>query len=409
MRITTQSWIRFCFWVLWGGLFVSQSIIDFGATLLGATALFVIANSSEDRLKIWRELKSSWLTKLFVVWFVVLAIGLYFVAPPEAPRLKLLLEFRWMLELGGWVYLLQKIDWGKKDLGWILAPPFVGAIFGLVVFVFDLNVPPPYTINDRVGGFFENPIAFAHNMGPVALGFGIGALVLWSGGRKASWSFLLTLFVISLSVLFSYTRGIWAGVFIAALLVPPFAIPKRGWQVSLAAILGALCLMIVPQIRERVTQVFDPQRSYDNQRMTLWKANWLIFEDHPLVGFGYSENGRRIREYYDKMGLPEGQFESHAHNQYLHFLSGTGAIGLVCYLCFIGSFLYLSLRLLRSPQADLWGKAVVAALLSAQIVFEVGSFTESNFSIAKNRALLLLIFALLLAAKHKTPRFPTQS
>lgn len=409
MRINSESWIRFCFWILWLGLFVSQSIIDFGATLLALTALTLLARSASDRQQAWVDIKSSPLSKLFLVWIGVLALGIFVVAPPEAPRWKLILEFRWMIEIGFWVYLLGKIEWEKKDLPWILAAPLIGAVYGLVVFIFDLGVQPPFTIIDRVGGFFDNPIAFAHNMGPITAGLIMGALVLWNAGRKPSWGFLGAVFVLAMSVLFSYTRGIWVGILIAALIVPSVAIPRRGWKLSLAAVLGALALMIVPQIRERVTQVFDPQRSYDSQRMTIWKANWMIFEDHPLLGLGYSENGRRLREYYDKMGVAEGQFESHAHNQYLHFLSGTGALGLLCYLVFLGGLLLLSLRLIRSPSIDPWGKAVAAGLLTAQIIFEVGSFTESNFSIAKNRALLLLLFALLFALKRKTLRFPTES
>ena len=96
------------------------------------------------------------------------------------------------------------------------------------------------------------------------------------------------------------------------------------------------------------------------------------------------------------MGVPEGFLESHAHNQYLHFLAGTGILGLFCFLVVvIGLFRmhFLAFKGLSEKQNYFW-KGLALGVLGAEICFFVSGVTESNFSIAKNRYLIMTIWAL---------------
>ncbi|MBX2989393.1 MAG: O-antigen ligase family protein [Bdellovibrionaceae bacterium] len=396
--------LRGLLFFFWLSLFTSQSVMDAAASLLFIYAVVRLIQHPEERRALWAKFRSSRLAHLCVGWLLVVAVGIFVVAGSEVgigrEQWRNFLEFRWMLELGLWIYLLSLIRLDERDGAWIVAPPLVTAVFGLLAWVMNASPLHPGEAVGRVGGFFNNPMPFAHTMGPVAAGFAAAWLVIWKERRTPAWGFLLIALVLNLSVLLSMTRGIWIGILAAALVLPPLLWKKRGWILSLSVVVtGVLLAFSVPVLRDRVTEAFDPSRSYDGQRVVLWQTNWRMFLDHPIFGVGYSENRRHLREYYDRMNLPTDQFESHAHNQYLHFLSGTGALGLLCYVLFLGSFLVLNWRLVRRPTGILFEDALAACLLAAQITFYVGSVTESNFSISKNRYLILFVLALVAALK----------
>ena len=158
----------------------------------------------------------------------------------------------------------------------------------------------------------------------------------------------------------------------------------------------AILFLFWQRFHDRILFMFDYSNNYDSERVWLWKANFKIFMDHPLLGIGYGQYKFRLREYYDILGAPISQFESHAHNQYLHFLAGTGALGLLCFLIFVGFNLYSGWQLIRlTKNTNL--QTFAYGLFAAQISFLIGGLTESNFERAKVRWTYLVFTALVLA------------
>jgi O-antigen ligase len=167
-------------------------------------------------------------------------------------------------------------------------------------------------------------------------------------------------------------------------------------------LLISACLLVIfagtlaysPEARQRALSTNSSTNESDNQRKALWQGNFEIVKDYPLLGAGYSQNKLLLRKYYDKLGLPQTALISHAHNQYLHFWAGTGTLGLLFYLAFLYQIISLTLKSyihLRPEESVL--KALSLGALGGQICFIVGSLTESNFSISKNRYIFLLVSA----------------
>jgi len=94
------------------------------------------------------------------------------------------------------------------------------------------------------------------------------------------------------------------------------------------------------------------------------------------------------------LGYPEDQFKSHAHNQYLHIWAGTGTLGLLCYLFFVGFLLVQTWKNFKSFQG--WEKALMAGCMAAQVEFLVSGFTESNFERSKVRFVAMMAWAFVL-------------
>lgn len=390
--------MNFILWFFWLSLFVSQSAMDAGATLLFGAALVTIFR--ERRTLVKGDFKTGF-GGLFLVWIAIVFAGLFFVAPAEAPRWKSLLEYRWMLEWTLWVFLLSRHLPRPSQLGWILGPPLAVALYGLVSYV--LGYSPIHGTEiavTRVEGLFQSSMPFAHTFGPMtALVFG-WTLTAWRARAQQSKLLTVAAGILGLAIVLSLTRGVWIGLGLAAILMPPWLERRRG--VLLSAVILALGLGAVagvPALRARALQSFDPARSYDSERVEIWKANFAMFRDSPLIGIGWNENGRRLREYFDRAGLPATQFQGHAHSQYFQALSGTGALGLLCYLLFAGGLLVVTgLALRRGAKDDWWMRGTLLGIWGAQIVFVVGGLTEANFSIAKNRYMYLFLTALALAA-----------
>ena len=303
--------------------------------------------------------------------------------------------------LGGirWIATFYALTWILRWRGVdprILAPYglslFVSGLYGFVTFFtawefFRHRALEPIAASGvaRAVSFLGFPMTWGHTMA-MATCFGVGVLALrpfdWTS-KRSRWlgiGFGLATAFAALNVGMSFTRGAWIGA-AAGLVVSAIALGRRsltGFVVALSLAVGAVCV-VSPNVRERAASIFSAEPSSNQQRIQLWQANWLMFEEHPLFGVGLNENERLAPEYHAKLGHA-GAFAGHAHNNFLQFLSSTGALG---FLAFTGLFVYFfvwSWRLLRRiPEANRWHRGLVLGSLGAQVALHVGGLTECNF------------------------------
>ncbi|MEY4615638.1 MAG: hypothetical protein RJB66_598 [Pseudomonadota bacterium] len=395
------------------GLVASQSLMDlfFGlATLFGAYLLLFV-----DR----RESKAIpfplWLL-LAVPWIAWIGVGFY-VTPDSRFSTKAMGDFIWLAQVPLISLLWSKVDPKKDVLKPFLTILSIVCIYAIAIYF--LGFDPLYEGWDartknletfwRTGGLFSNPMPLAHSYGPLALIFLPISLYYFQKKDFKLIEVPLNFILLILTVLFSFTRGVWIALALAT-ISGAFIFKKRVGLIAIAVTLigGGLMMTAWPKFRERTLLVFDSQKSYDSERIILWKTNWRIFTDNPIAGIGYGENKRRLREFYDQFKVPQGQFEGHAHNQYLHFLAGTGLVGLLFYVIWCGLFLKLTheLYVVNRDSGHKELSFLILGLLLAQLAFHFGSLTESNFSISKNRMLLVFIWGFLIHLKRHPHQLP---
>lgn len=367
---------------------------------------------------------AGYLEALFIsLWLTVIAIGLI-----GSPRIiELMSEWKWIFNLY-FMYWFLIYYWkahGNKDetgptlaplsfwqpLLWILLACFTYGAISYLTGV-DQFKQLPLTHGKRFAGPFDDPMNFAHIYGMYfvfLIPFAIDCLTPLKNLRtfkqtlkdkKQILLFIVTL-AIGLSVALSLTRGAWIGVFVATIVI--FFTLNWRWGLSALAIglIAALILYATSDtFQTRVNQAINPSQSYDNERINLWQANWAIFLDHPVVGIGHGEYKKYLPIYFEKLGIPADHFQSHAHNQYLQFLSNTGLLGLLFYLIFIG---YLLIKTYQGYRAS--KDPVLLGCLAAQVAFHIGAVTECNFERAKVRLVFLFFSALamsLITVRRKT-------
>lgn len=387
------------------GAVSSQSAMDLFSALTLLTGLVV-----SFRTHNW----STWKTPLnyfLLLAFVHVALSYYWNQVPWTYSGPGLLEFVWMIVLVAFTVAWRVTP--PERYRWFLIPIFLGGFYS--VFTYAMGYSPLHqTVADREanmsyiwrsGGFMNDAMGWSHTAGPLAAITIAVTFYAWffarnAFSRKTRWVLLGTSALMFLTVIFTMTRGVWFGV----ALCLPFAIATLNWRKGIyaAAAVVLISLAVVqslPQVKKRAASTMNYEKTHDSERLVLWRANFEMVKDDPWFGLGYGENRRRLREYYDRLGVREGQFESHAHNQLIHFAAGTGIPGALLYASLILVLVWMSMRLAQSSmlKREHLEAAVMLGIMAAFIAFALDGLTESNFSIAKNRYLFVLLAGLVLS------------
>ena len=129
-----------------------------------------------------------------------------------------------------------------------------------------------------------------------------------------------------------------------------------------------------------------------------------------MLGVGFEQNGRLMQE-YNLLLYGKTWRVTHAHNHFLHILTGVGIFGFLFFINF-SLFMYgLAFKLwFTSSPADLFSRAVALGSIGAQTVFHVGGLSEAVFMDRESNHAYLLIVALTIFSYQAVRRAqPTKS
>ncbi len=377
----------FCF--LFVAVFSSQTLVDICDTMIVATAIYLIIKNKD--YSFLRTISKTWY--FWIGWLIVIFLGLFINNNPM-PWLYFL-EFRWCISFASMIYLLLRIT--NIDV-------FINSLSITMLFLNFVSIFLYFARNDeRAGGIYNGVMAYSQNLGMVTCFF--VTYLLYSTKNKFSIKNQKVLLALSLSciilVLITLTRGIWIASAIGISL-SSFFIHKKIFTYTVVTIifLFSVLTLFSPSFKSRIRANDYLTQTSNFQRKNILRANLEIFKDYPILGTGYTQNNLRLTEYYKKLNIPEDEFKSHAHNQYLQFAAGTGILGLIFYLIFLSSIFFHALNGYFKSK-DMSIRILYIALVSAIVSFMIASLTESNFSISKNRFLFLFFCALIVAQKYK--------
>lgn len=191
------------------------------------------------------------------------------------------------------------------------------------------------------------------NFGNLGLLLGVmsmfGLFLLLNGGYKKTLILLCLVafgFGLTASIL-SGTRGGWIALplFISLFL---FYFPAKKWQKTLSFAVLAIILIITysynAYFKSRTDSAYHNVSTYlysdglksanssEGIRFELWKAAWIIFTEHPIVGIGSGQFNDALKEKIEAGEIPKIQIFDHAHNEPLQILVATGIIGFLSYI-----------------------------------------------------------------------------
>jgi O-antigen ligase len=345
----------------------------------------------------------------FLAWFIVTFIGFCLNWHDTGYALQRIAEFRWIFVFYVMVEIIKDIQPDERIRNFLF---YFAAFISLAnLLIFSVDYPlwngMRYGYGEdyiRAGGFFGNPMTFAHSF-VLLLSLLIGLILLnWEKWKPTFRRLAVAVLLLCVaSLLLTFTRGVWLG-FAVAMSLGIFLWRPKHLPVLLFSFLICFGLLYRGSdlFKNRLQNTVS-EAAGASERKILWKAHLQIFLENPVFGAGYGQNTKQLPRVYAETNIPPETLVSHAHNQYLHLAAGTGILGLVAYLLIWLFFLWTNAMLWRDLTLDSWDKGAALGLLMAQIAFLVGGLTESNFEHSKVRFMVMLVWAyvIYLAGKYK--------
>lgn len=196
----------------------------------------------------------------------------------------------------------------------------------------------------RSGGFMDAIMSTAGvlSMGTVAFLL-LGLYFHGLRERIISWGFFL---VALAALLYNGTRGAWLAVAIVAPIAAYFVVrdKKKYFAAGLAAVilLGGLFISR-PALQSRAESITDTHYQSNTERILLWTSAYHMFQDHPMLGVGFSKFEQAYKTQYISPKAKEPGL-GHAHSNVMQMLGERGALGCAAFLAMWGYFVYFGLH-----------------------------------------------------------------
>lgn len=218
----------------------------------------------------------------------------------------------------------------------------------------------------------------------------IAGALFFVGKRWEKWLAALSAPFILNVILLCSSRAAFLGIFAAAVAFL-VAVPGRARKQALYALaLGGVvtfALLGDPDIMARFGTIFvSSEEQLDNSarsRLVYWTAGVRMIADHPLGAGGAGFKRAYASEYLAGVGIDVNARS--VHNGFINDAAEWGLQGLTLHLLFIGSGMWLMLRVARYRNAlgDRNGPIMCAALIGAMIAFLItcifGDFLDAEW------------------------------
>ncbi|GIL16336.1 MAG: hypothetical protein BroJett040_00870 [Oligoflexia bacterium] len=380
---------------------ISQTAMDVFSTLLVGAMIWMGIRWHQQSNRSHRLFYSVGIDWVFAVWFLIVGLGFLINGSPEAPWLMRMLEFKWVIIFYVMVSAIRFLNPGEEIVKPAAIIFGISCLYAVVIYFIGFdplkeNIYLTGEVFKRTGGLFSNPMTFAHLYALVFCWF-LGYMLYAIQWREETWKYVFAAVIISgVSLILSFTRGVWIGMAIAAFLMTFMYRKRLGlFLLFVGTVAFGTMFQLWPSFQERM-MFHMHEKTYDFERINIWKLNIEIWKDYPVLGIGYGENARRLPEYFERLQVPPDTLVSHAHNQYLHYLSGTGVLGLLCYLIVAAYFFILTIRVWRvASSRNIFHQGLLLGLIGAQCEFLVGGLTEANFEHSKVRFVVLFTWAMV--------------
>ncbi len=179
--------------------------------------------------------------------------------------------------------------------------------------------------------------------GPNILGAVMSFSIIWTLAfsvhiyERRKWLLVPLLLMMSLALIFSFSRGAWLGA-IGALLTYGFWQRRARLWIAILLLVVGIFLVGLPALRSRVNLIFDISHPLNLERIYIWRATLNMVRAHPWLGVGMGNYAFVYKSYMIRGA--EIEAPSFAHNIFLQMWA-EGGLG--AFLVFLG-IVYLILR-----------------------------------------------------------------
>jgi O-antigen ligase len=261
---------------------------------------------------------------------------------------------------------------------------------------------PTYIADPKIGLHFgraRGPMVQSVSLG-LYLGICTVAAVAWLQCQRRGVKSMIVL-AIPLGLIaaaLTLTRSVWMGTALAMLICA--ALVLSGWRRK-AVLFGSLAVVavMVTLNADRLTSferegTAEDTRSSAASRASFAYVSWKMFQDHPILGFGFGEFPEAKLPYLSdrntSLNLELIRPLIH-HNTYLNVLVELGLVGFILFVTLLALWVYYGWRLWRSTRRPLWARLQGLLLLCSLATYAVQMmFHEVSFTSVDNSVIYLL-------------------
>jgi O-antigen ligase len=287
-----------------------------------------------------------------ILWFKILIFPVAIMLYREVPRLRELATYAFAIVAGG------------------------GAGWGLLEFLF----LDQRDLEHRISGPSSHVMTYSGLLLPLS----VMMLFLWWRQRK--WWQLTACVLSTLTLLLTFTRSVWLGWAVAALVVILLTRARVAFYALPAVILFITFMPL--DLFSRLISTFDLQQSSNFDRIRMLEAGSEMIRDYPVFGVGLT-NVKETYALYRRHDAPRPR-PPHLHNNVVQLWAERGILGLASYLLLLALFLRECLGGWKGPR-HVWAEVGIAVTVS----LTVAGLFEFNFGDTEVFYMMLNLFALV--------------
>jgi O-antigen ligase len=222
--------------------------------------------------------------------------------------------------------------------------------------------------------------------------------------------FLLTLFLVTLTIFLVSARAAYLSMFIIVVVFIFYYLKKntfdKRYLKSTAGILIVFAASFLTtnaifslnkgegrfeSVTNRITQIVDNNESSANARLTYWQTALSLIEENPIVGVGLG-NWKIASLTYERTYIDDLTSSSHTHNDFLEIATETGLLnGLIYILLFILLLVNNVKKLVKKEKSIEQNMAIIATLML------ISYGIDAMFNFPLYRPTMQFAFALIVA------------
>ena len=219
-------------------------------------------------------------------------------------------------------------------------------------------------IATRVVSTFDNPNVLGEYLLlliPIAAGY----ILSRPGSANKAMSLIVTA-LLSVCMIYTYSRGNWIGLMVAILLFFMFYDGRIVW---LGVIFALFVPMLLPQnVITRFMSIGDTADTSTSYRVYIWMGSIAMLRDYWISGIGLgSEAFNMIYPFYSYSGI----VAPHTHNLYLQIITENGVVGLVVFVALILMYYRMSISAIVRIKGDRMLKATITGLAAGMFGYLV--------------------------------------
>ncbi len=261
----------------------------------------------------------------------------------------------------------------ERHITWILATLTVFGVYLAITGLLEIAgawsfVFPRYIADPQLG------LHFGRARGPMVHSVSYGLylatclIAVWLLRERFTWRWQVLLVASAMplmmaAIFFTKTRSVWLGAGTALFVALACTLRGRvrtavlGGMVAAALLVGVTKMDSIMGLKREGT-VSDTRASAD-MRKSFAYTSWKMFQDRPLLGFGFGHYAQQKLPYLTDQStdLRLEQIRQYAHhNTFLSVLTETGIVGFVLLLLLLGCWAKGAWRLARDEHSAPWAK-----------------------------------------------------